>query len=166
MECSFFAVKDAPVKKLIGEFAIERLTAFGKHASGSFLAFYSKSESKKADEVPVSWLDSEASPCIVISKNFKEFLSILPYGMGFAYTVASVIENNLQATDLLTKARTRVGATTDELIADAQQRFLDLGEVLQWLQSNGISLSKDPIKLIVDAHTANDDLPTWIDQNI
>jgi hypothetical protein len=105
VECDFFDLKESPVQELFGDFSNERLIAFGEHASGSLLTFYSKEMEASVEETPVAWLDSEGSPCIVISNNLKEFLSILPYGMGFLYTVASFIEDNLGDDEILSKAR-------------------------------------------------------------
>jgi hypothetical protein len=166
VECDFFDLRESNVSELLGVFANERLIAFGEHASGSVISFYSKKAEAPVDEVPVAWLDSEGSPCIVISNTLKEFLSILPYGMGFIYTIASVIENNLGDPSVLEKARQRVTQNANELLEEARKRFLDIDDLLKWLASENITVSTDPVKLIVEAHEKNTDLTPWIAENL
>ena len=122
------------------------------------MSFYSEKKDQLLDQVPVAWLDSEGSPCIVISKNLKEFLSLLPYGMGFIYTVAAAIENNLDDPELLEKVNQRIGKSSGELLEAAKIRFLDIEQLIDWLNSKNIKLNKDPISLIINAHTLNNEL--------
>lgn len=166
VECTFSAVKDDPLKKLVGAFAPQRLTAFGRHASASVIAFYSKKDKgNDIDKTPLAWLDSEGSPNIVISNNLKEFLSIIPYGMEYVYDVAAFIERNLNDAALLEKVKARFQETPDGLIEASKNRFLDVDEILQWLDDHNIPLSKDPVQLIVRAHENNNDLSPWIKEN-
>ncbi|MEO8414747.1 MAG: hypothetical protein ABI472_13865 [Ginsengibacter sp.] len=162
VECDFFDLKEGPVNELLGDFSSERLTAFGEHASGSLLSFYSKIADANVNEVPVAWLDSEGAPCIVVSNNLQDFFSILPYGMGFIYSVASVIENNLNEADLLAKTKQRITQNADELLETSKKRFLDVDDLLTWLNSKNIKLSSDPVTAIVEAHERNSDLTSWI----
>ena len=166
VECDFSQLNETPVVELLGDFATQRLTSFGVHASGSIISFYAKEQGLNVDEVSVAWLDSEGSPCIVVSKNLKEFLSLLPYGMGFIYTVAAAIENNLGDTDILIKVRERVTKNSDELLAEAAARFIDHQDLLNWLAANDISINKEPILAIIEAHNANDDLTPWLAENL
>lgn len=166
MECDFFEYREEPVKELIGDFSAGRLVAFGEHASGSLICFYSKDSFPAVDNVPIAWLDSEGSPCIVASKNLKEFLSIIPYGMGFIYSVAAEIENNLNDPELLEKIYQKIGKNSDILLKEAQNRFQDIQELIDWLNSRNILLEKDPISLIVNAHIVNNDLTKWIADNL
>jgi hypothetical protein len=166
VECDFFDLKEDPVTELLGDFSKERLIAFGEHASGSVLAFYSKNTESSVDEVPVAWLDSEGSPCIVISNNLKEFLSIVPYGMGFIYSIASVIENNLGDAAMLAKARERVSKNAGDLMEESKTRFLNIEDLIKWLGTKNIQVSEDPVKLIVDAHERNSDLTQWLAENL
>jgi len=166
VECEFFDLKESPVTELLGDFSKERLTAFGEHASGSLLTFYSKNIEASVEEAPVAWLDSEGSPCIVISNNLKEFLSILPYGMGFIYTVASLIENDLGNIDLRSKAMEKITQNGNELLEESRKRFLSIDDLLNWLASKNIQPANDPVKLIVEAHEKNRDLTPWIIESL
>ena len=105
VEYDFNFLKDEPVIELLGDFAKQKLSAFGEHASESVISFYSNVPGSPVDEVPVAWLDSEESPCPVVSKNLKDFLSVLPYGMGFVYTVAAVIEENMNDEKYFAKSK-------------------------------------------------------------
>ena len=166
VECDFFDLKESPVTELLGNFSKERLIAFGEHASGSLLVFYSKGIEASVEETPVAWLDSEGSPCIIVSNNLKEFLSILPYGMGLVYTIASLIEDNLGNKEILSKAREKITQNANELIEGSRMRFLNIDDLLNWLSSRNIQLSTDPVKLIVEAHEKNSDLTQWIAENL
>lgn len=166
VECDFFDFKENPVTELLGDFSKERLIAFGEHASGSLLTFYSKNIELSVEEAPVAWLDSEGSPCIAISNNLIEFLSILPYGMGFIYSIASVIENNLGDSSILAKARQKVTQNANELLEESKKRFLGIDDLLTWLASKSIQVSNDPVKIIAEAHEKNSDLTPWIAENL
>lgn len=166
VECDFFDLKEKPVTEFFGDFSKERLIAFGEHASGSILAFYSKEDNSSVEEAAVGWLDSEGSPCIIISNSLKEFLSILPYGMGFIYSVASLIEGNLGNPEILSIAKEKFSKSTSELIQESKQRFLNIEELIFWLTSKNIEISNDPVKVIVDAHEKNNDLTSWIAENL
>jgi len=166
VECDFFEPKDEPVIELLGDFSNKRLIAFGEHASGSLLAFYSKNNKSSVEETAVAWLDSEGSPCIVISINLKEFLSILPYGMGFIYSIASIIENNMGDSTILEKVRQKITKSADELMAESKKRFSSINDLLVWLDAKKILVSDDPVKIIVEAHEKNSDLTLWITENI
>ena len=166
MECDFFNGKHEPVLDLFGEFSIERMLAFGEHASGSVISFYSMVNSLLVDEVPVAWLDSEGSPCIVISKNLREFLSVLPYGMGTLYSIASVMENNLGEDNLLEKAKLRVNKSADILLSESKERFINTDILINWLSDNNIQVSNDPVKIVSEAHLQNSELTTWLAENL
>jgi hypothetical protein len=166
MECDFFDLNQEKTEELLGDFSSGRLLVFGEHASGSLLSFYSKNDLKSVDEVPVAWLDSEGAPCIVVSNNLKEFLSILPYGMGLLYTIASVMENNMGDNDLLPKARQRVEKNGNELLTEARERFLNVDILIKWLEQNQIQVNTDPIKVITEAHIQNSELTQWIAENL
>lgn len=166
VECDFFDLSEKPVTEYFGDFSKERLVAFGEHASGSILAFYSKEDNSSVEEAAVAWLDSEGSPCIIISNSLKEFLSILPYGMGFIYSVASIIEDNLDNPELLSKANEKLSKGSDELIQESKQRFLSIDELILWIISKNILVATDPVKLIVNAHEKNSDLTSWIAENL
>lgn len=152
---------------LLGEKTVERLTAMGRHASGSLLAFYLRNGAD-ADSLPVAWLDSEGSPCLVIGRNLREFLSILPYGPGWIYTVAAVIENNPDApdADLLERIRVRAGADYSQLLEAASKRFLDVAVLRDWLKERGIAVAADPAALILAAYRENKGLSSWIINNV
>lgn len=166
VECEFFHTDSERTAELLGPFASNRLAAFGEHASGSLFSFYSDSQKASTDDSPVAWLDSEGAPCIIISKNLKKFLSVLPYGPGFIYTVAAVIENNLGEEDLLVRAQSRLGKGPTDLLNDARTRFLDLDIFIQWLKENNIQVSSDPVADIIQAHLLHDDLTPWIAENL
>lgn len=162
VECDFIDLKETAVTELLGDFSKERLIAFGEHASGSLLAFYSKDNESSVEETPVAWLDSEGSPCIIVSNNLKEFLSILPYGMGFVYTVASFIEDNFGEDEILSNARKKMTQNANELLEESRKRFLSIDDLLNWLVSKNIQPADDPVKLIIEAHERNSDLTPWI----
>jgi len=188
MECTFFLPQEQELKDLLGERTAERLTAFGRHASGSLLAFYqedaaalpgdagapspsvaeSGAAGRDADSLPVAWLDSEGSPCLVIGRNLREFLSVLPYGPGWIYTVAAVIENNPDATepDLLERIRARAGANYSQLLETASKRFLDVAILRSWLTELGIAVAADPATWIMAAYRENKGLSSWIINNV
>jgi len=166
-EIEFFNPEKEKVIDLLGDAAAKKLSAFAEHGSGSLFAFYSD-DGIASDEAPVAWLDSEGSPCIVVCHNFRQLLSLLPYGAGLIYTVAAVIENNLGADEqlFLQKAQNRLAKTSPELLADARERFPGLDELLDWLKENSIPVSTDPVKDIVSAHLANDGLTPWLAENL
>ena len=166
VECDFFKPNDSLVEELLGAFSTQRLTAFGEHASGSIISFYSKEENPEAGNISVAWLDSEGAPCIVVSKNFGEFLSLIPYGMGFIYTVAAAIENDLGDPEILARARQRVNKTAAELLSEASQRFIDHSDLMNWLTSHNVAADADPVATIVNAHDQNTDLTPWIAENL
>lgn len=199
MECTFFLPQEQELKDLLGDRTAERLTAFGRHASGSLLAFYQEDAPApprdaaapsgdaaassgnapalaanaaalrgNADSLPVAWLDSEGSPCLVIGRNLREFLSVLPYGPGWIYTVAAVIENNPDATetDLLERIRARAGANYSQLLETASKRFLDVAILRSWLTERGIAVAADPATLIMAAYRENKGLSSWIINNV
>lgn len=191
MECTFFLPQEQELKDLLGERTAERLTAFGRHASGSLLAFYQgdaatptgntatssapvappapmAESGASADSLPVAWLDSEGSPCLVIGRNLREFLSVLPYGPGWIYTVAAVIENNPDATEsaLLERIRARAGAHYSQLLETASKRFLDVAILRDWLTERGITVAADPATLIMTAYRENKGLSSWIINNV
>ena len=165
VECEFFNLDKILIEELLGEFSSTRLRPFGKHASGSLFCFY-VDETGPSVNSPIAWIDSEGAPCIVISNNFGEFLSILGYGSGLIYTVAAAIENNLGSDNLLGIAEERVSKSASDLLLEAKQRFLDLDSFIDWLGVHTILLSDEPVKRIVNAHIMNPDLTTWINSNL
>lgn len=165
LECDFFKIRSDFAADLLGEFCIERLAAFGEHASGSLFCFYSQLQ-QTTDNSPVAWIDSEGVPCIVISKNLREFLSILPYGAGFIYTIAASIENNFGASDLSNLVLDKVTTVPLQLLDDAKKRFTEVDSFIEWLASESIEVNSNPAQTIVNAHLSQPDLTTWIVDNL
>lgn len=166
MECEFFGAKNEPVAELLGEFSVERLTAFGEHASGSLIGFYSRNGNIKSDAAPVAWLDGEGSPCIVVAGDLEHFLSVLPYGTGLIYTVAAVIENNPGDAGIAAKAYDRAGSDFNALLEKSRSRFPEQEALIAWLSTTKIAVSADPVKTIIDGHLQNDSLDSWINENL
>lgn len=165
LECDFFRMQSNSAVELLGEFCKERLLAFGEHASGSLFCFYSQHQ-QTTDNTAIAWLDSEGAPCIVISKNIDEFLSLLPYGAGFIYTVAASIENNFGAHNLSELVMHNISTDPQLILDDAEKRFPERGSFLDWLKSESIKVNMNPVQTIVNAHLSQPDLTNWIVKNI
>lgn len=80
----------------INESEKEKLKVIGKNKSGCLICAYGEQDALEA--ASVVWLDSERSPSGIFSDDLEMFFSLLPYGMGYLYTIISNaidINNNL-----------------------------------------------------------------------
>lgn len=165
LECEFYKLDSSKPEELLGKFSKERLVSFGEHASGSLFCFYSL-DKQSTDNAPVAWLDSEGSPCVVISKNLRDFLSLLPFGSGFIYTVAAAIDSNYGANNLQEIILAKFQDDPQLLLADAKNRFIEVSTFIEWLASESIEVNSNPVQAILDAHLSQPDLIDWIVKNL
>lgn len=166
LECEFSKNKEALISELLGDFSSQRLLSFGEHASGSLFCLYSDKSEDLLEDAPVAWVDSGGSPCIVVAKNFTNFLAILPYGPGYIYSVAALIENNLGSNNLLDKAINKMGTDFTKDIEKTKSRFFDFDILMQWYKDQEVKISENPILDMINAHMEFSDLTDWVASNL
>ncbi len=108
---------------------------------GSIYAFWFYDLSG-GENMPVVYLDHDGPASMVIANNFTEFLSLL--GTGIA---------NLGRLDDLSDWRQKVNKT------QSQKGFQE------WVITNNISISKNPLELISNAAKSHPDVVAWIDEH-
>lgn len=139
------------------------LIVIGFHTSHSVVAIWKIEESKSEFENPIVWVDSEGSPLSVIASSFKDFLSILPYGVEYVYDIISSYESirlNPSRKDEFSK---KYNLETNQLKLEENfskneklKKFTSLLE-----QEFGTEIEPDPFSKVVQAINSFPNFEEW-----
>lgn len=146
--------------------ASERLLPFGKEKSGSLLCFYRKNENPVGNENElIVWLDSEAFPIVLISKNLKELFSILPFGLGFIYDLSVVVHKNLE--NLNSVINPSITKRELKIKEQLQETILEKNSYLFYVRNKfNVEIADSPFEIIKEVNNNNLDFHKWVKKGL
>lgn len=157
-----------PEQKLKGlldnESKVEQFQVIGRHGTDSLICFWREDKRVDLALAPVVWLSSEGFPNSVLADSFSEFLSILPYGIGFIYDVLSNYYFYKEDPDLQPSPEEKF--TSEEIssyLAENEKRYQGHAALVDWLLHEAkVEIAKDPLSVIKGAIASHPDLASWL----
>lgn len=119
-------------------------------------------------EYPVVWMSSEGTPNTVVSTDFNEFLSLLPYGQGIIVGIPEYIKDYEKYPDVFQRPEIKYNEMKikNALNYEASQ-FEGHAVMVEFLKSTlGINVNEAPFKTITEAIKKFPDFNQWVEENL
>jgi hypothetical protein len=143
---------------------LQHFKPIGKDKSDSIIFFWNPEKKGNFEKAPIVYFSSEGFPTNVVANSFKDFLSLLPYGIGFIYDALSrygYYKSNPKLYEDPSKEYTR--KKLQEFIDENKNEFEGSVLFVKWLnQTVKIPTSQKPHKIIENAIQTQPNLNDWL----
>jgi hypothetical protein len=134
------------------------LTPLIEDGSNSFFAIWSIYPDRELEQQPIVWIECESNPTSVCANNFKEFLSLLPFG-GNLHRYFSRIDF------YLLEGRTKESYLNNDFEGDLkaiEQKFPEVKKFSVSLRNDlGIQATHSPCDLFLNAYDHHPNFYDW-----
>jgi hypothetical protein len=160
----FSSVIDTDTKETLHHFNEQQqqlLTPLIEDGSNSFFAIWSIYPERELEQQPIVWVECESNPTAVCANNFREFLSLLPFG-GNLHRYFSRIDF------YIIEGRTKEGYLINDFegdLKDINEKFPEMKKFNAALINElGILAADSPCGLFLNAFDSHPDFYEWINK--
>jgi hypothetical protein len=136
----------------------------GCNKSGSLIAAWRTNSDGDFNQSPIVWLSSEGFPTSVFANDFKEFLSLLPYGTGGIYDILCTYYFYQKSPKFSLEPHKKYSASKFRtFVKENKKEFKMHDKYCRWLDEDmKIKTVDNPLLLIENAIKSQPDLNDWL----